>query len=1017
MADAIHRGVIEVAVDGTGVTAGVEQIKQSLGQIGDAAANAGNKLGAGVAGGATRANTATGELDATTKRFMASLERESMQAGRSRAEFLELRAAKLGVAESASTMIARIKESEKSFNAYGLSAKQTTAALRQVPAQLTDIFVSLQGGQAPLTVLLQQGGQLKDIFGGVVPAAQALGGALLRLINPFTLAAAGIGALVYGYSQGSKEGDEFNKTLVLTGNAAGSSVGELDRMAASIGAIVGTQGNAAEALNKFAASGRIAANDLERFTTIAVKLERLAGVSVDETVKKFNELGKSPVEASRRLNEAERYLTLAVYEQIKALEEQGRAVEAANLAQRAYADAAESRLPQIALRLGYIQQGWLDVKDAANAAADALLKIGRPKTDDDARQEILRSIADLEKAGQEKPLLFGKSKTELRAELEALDRTADASRRVGLADKERAQVTEAGIKAEVEVDRIRKESASNQDKLNKTLTEYRRNIEAIRKANPESTLLDPKKIAADEANIREKFKGPKGPSAPKLIDTDRAELDAALAEIKRFLDAQVGAYRNGETLLEAVRAAGLVNEAEYYEAKRSFIRANQQAQDDALAKQIEALNIEQRTLERKRSLQKTDNDKTRVTREIIDNERKIADAQEKRGITARDAATQIEVLDIRQAASLEKIRKGFIEAEAAAQEYIDTLRRSQAIELLGAGLGTRERSRLQGRAQIEDRFSGQRLRLESERRQGQITEDQYSEELDRIRRFQAEALSSYDAYYRARLEKEANFATGASEALQNYLDSIRNVASETESVFNNAFKGMEDALVKFTMTGKLDFKSLADSIVADINRIIIRQQITGPIAEWLQGGLKTGEGAAGSITGFVGSLLGGKSEVGTDQANLSLQRFSFALTDATYRLDMLGRPSVGSTGSGGGGIFGSLLSFGASLFGGPAPYPGGFDANGIWDGRAMGGSVDAGRPYQVGEFGRELFIPRTAGTIVPAAQTSKILQGGETRNYNISVNVGGDPVDSRTAQQQGVNIGRAIREELARGTA
>jgi phage-related minor tail protein len=57
----------------------------------------------------------------------------------------------------------------------GMSAKATAAALRGVPAQLTNIVVSLQGGQAPLTVLLQQGGQLKDMFGGIGNASKALG--------------------------------------------------------------------------------------------------------------------------------------------------------------------------------------------------------------------------------------------------------------------------------------------------------------------------------------------------------------------------------------------------------------------------------------------------------------------------------------------------------------------------------------------------------------------------------------------------------------------------------------------------------------------------------------------------------------------------------------------------------------------------------------------------------------------------------------------------------------------------
>ncbi|MFP3345585.1 phage tail length tape measure family protein, partial [Halomonas sp. SIMBA_159] len=51
------------------------------------------------------------------------------------------------------------------FNKNGVSAKQMQAALRGVPAQFTDIAVSLQGGQNPLTVFLQQGGQLKDMFG------------------------------------------------------------------------------------------------------------------------------------------------------------------------------------------------------------------------------------------------------------------------------------------------------------------------------------------------------------------------------------------------------------------------------------------------------------------------------------------------------------------------------------------------------------------------------------------------------------------------------------------------------------------------------------------------------------------------------------------------------------------------------------------------------------------------------------------------------------------------------------
>ena len=78
-----------------------------------------------------------------------------------------------------------------------ISEKQYQAALRGTPAQLTDIFVSLQGGQRPMTVMLQQGGQLKDMFGGIVPAAKALGTTLIGLVNPYTVAAAGTAAMVF----------------------------------------------------------------------------------------------------------------------------------------------------------------------------------------------------------------------------------------------------------------------------------------------------------------------------------------------------------------------------------------------------------------------------------------------------------------------------------------------------------------------------------------------------------------------------------------------------------------------------------------------------------------------------------------------------------------------------------------------------------------------------------------------------------------------------------------------------
>src|SRR5690606_36627987 len=159
------------------------------------------------------------------------------------------------------------------LNQYGMSAKQTAAALRGVPAQLTDIFVSLQGGQRPMTVLIQQGGQLKDMFGGIVPAARALGSTLLGMINPLTATAAAIGGLYLAYRTGAQEAERFHASLVLTGNAAGTSVVQLMTMASRIDSVASTQRRAASALNEFVSSSRVGVRNLEEFTLAAIKWE------------------------------------------------------------------------------------------------------------------------------------------------------------------------------------------------------------------------------------------------------------------------------------------------------------------------------------------------------------------------------------------------------------------------------------------------------------------------------------------------------------------------------------------------------------------------------------------------------------------------------------------------------------------------------------------------------------------------------------------------------------------------
>lgn len=302
-----------------------------------------------------------------------------------------------------------------------VSAAQTAAAWRTVPAQFTDVVTQLQGGASPFTVLLQQGGQLKDSFGGLGPMFSQLA----TLINPVNVAlgAAGVavGVLAAAYRQGSAEQDELARSLVLTGNAAGTTVGQLVGMAQALDGVAGTQAAASAALAQLAATGQVGAATLQAFAGTALRLERDVGQPVEQTVKTLAELGRAPVEASVKLNQSLNYLTKSTYDQIVAAEKAGDTAKAAELAQKAYASAMDTRAADLVQRLGLIERSWRGVTSAANGAWNAMLNVGRQNTLQEELAAAEAALAAFPEARRGTNAIEGdKRRTALRARIDEL---------------------------------------------------------------------------------------------------------------------------------------------------------------------------------------------------------------------------------------------------------------------------------------------------------------------------------------------------------------------------------------------------------------------------------------------------------------------------------------------------------------------------------------------------------------------------------------------------------------------
>lgn len=444
------------------------------------------------------------------------------------------------------------EQASASLDRTAISAKQTAAALRGVPAQFTDIVTSIAAGQNPMQVMLQQGGQLKDMFGGAGPAARALGGYIAGLVNPFTVAAAAAAGLAYAYHQGSQEADAYTRNLILTGNAAGTTATQMEEAARRIArATGGTQGAAAGALAQGIAGG-VPGAALAAVAEAAVRMEQVTGKAIDDTVAEFAKLARDPVAASRKLDEQYNYLTASTYRQIKALAEQGRTSEAAALAMRTYAAAVVERTGEITRNLGVIESRWLSLKAIMAGGLDWVKGIGRP---DDALEAAADKVMKLRNniRAMEKDSSVPAAALEQRRELlrvaeaemvairnKAAAETAAADSRAKSIAKEKAGIKDADKRHKVDngLDDAAREQAKSYAQQYEAIAKLARGVEAEATAGekllPVERALAEARATLTDVQVREIEQAAAG--ALLIERRTKAEKDAAEAA-KIYTDA------------------------------------------------------------------------------------------------------------------------------------------------------------------------------------------------------------------------------------------------------------------------------------------------------------------------------------------------------------------------------------------------------------------------------------------------------------------------------------------------
>lgn len=490
----------------------------------------------------------------------------------------------------------------------GMSAKQTAFAMRMLPAQMTDIVVGLSTGQSPFTVLMQQGGQLKDMFGGIGPAARAMGGYILGLVNPFTLVATAVGALGLAYYQGSQEQDAFYKSLILTGNQAGKTSGQLADIAARAGvAANSTTGKAASALNLLVESGKVAGDSLERVTTAVVKTSEATGIATEQLVGDFNKIAADPLDAITKLNDQYHFLTLATYNQIKALQDEGNQQEAARVATDAYANTLQQRATDIQQNLGLLEKAWNGLAGAAKSAWDAMLDVGRGGNERIA--QIRKELDWIDNAVGGKAV-FGARRKELEQELNILQLTMTVQADVNGAVSEANKAEQQRIKIQQEADRVNQQYLSNADKRNKAIQQQKKFLDA--------GAISAEQYAKNVARINEMYKDPKLPkekaysedAATRLLDQINQQTSAMQAQLDasdKLISATQARVKFEQQIADLKSKTQLTADQKSLLARSGEIIQAYKAQE-SLSKQVKTLDDYRKMQEQVKSKDERQND-------------------------------------------------------------------------------------------------------------------------------------------------------------------------------------------------------------------------------------------------------------------------------------------------------------------------------------------------------------------------------------------------------------------------
>ncbi len=495
----------------------------------------------------------------------------------------------------------RLLQQAAAYDKIAASAKNATNAQFkmneqqkiQLSYQTTDFVTQIASGQSPFIAALQQGGQLKDVMGGLGNMFKAIGSMFTPFRVGLLLVGTAAGTVGYAFYKAIDDLDKFKDAMTLTGGFAGVTYDKLLNLGDALsGKTNASIGSARDLMQQLAASGKFTATSIEAVGEVVLRFAKISGVDAVKAAETLIPLLDGTASSAKQLNDKYHFLTLEQYKNIEALEKQGKLQEAAKL----QATLLNESLQSTQRELGNLEKAWQGVANFASAAWDAMMGWGRESGLDRAKelekkinevtQEIERRQTQGLKTGSQQAALSA-FRTELNAivskEMAALDAAEAKAKK---AEEEQARIKAysgaGGIGKQIEIQSAIAKAVANNEYL--IAIEGANEIQRIELEAAKE--LEEKRLEFSKRSSEEKraFGG--------LL---ARQLDAEIYTIELKRDEKIRSIREKNRLSEyeeSVRTQKEITDAEIAESNRlQAIRISNQSKTRDMEYQRESLEL------------------------------------------------------------------------------------------------------------------------------------------------------------------------------------------------------------------------------------------------------------------------------------------------------------------------------------------------------------------------------------------------------------------------------------------